>query len=208
MRGIWLGIRGLVRSYVELSIVVTLAILRLRKGFPSIHPLHISLEQLQFPLQCTSPTFPSSPLTILFILMLAVITFPIETLRDQSNDAAGWDWIKNKFLEELIAYFPWYDTDRIENYVFDNSIVACVFVTEVTFLPSRCLATIQGYTYRHTDWWEGFLLGRWDGLRCRDIRTKFHKDWFRRSKVNKGDTQTHRQHGDRISLLCLSKQGK
>jgi hypothetical protein len=29
-------------------------------------------------------------------------------------------------------------------------------------------------------------------LRCRDIRvrTKFHKDWFRRSNVNRVDTQT------------------
>jgi hypothetical protein len=24
-------------------------------------------------------------------------------------------------------------------------------------LPSRCLATIRGYTYRHTDWWERFF---------------------------------------------------
>jgi hypothetical protein len=52
----------------------------------------------------------------------------------------------------------------------NSSIVACVFVTAVTFLPSRCLATIRGfyrteplpsndrgYTYRHTDWWEGFF---------------------------------------------------
>jgi hypothetical protein len=33
------------------------------------------------------------------------------------------------------------------------------------------------------------------------IHTNFHKDWFRHSKVNRGDSQTHRQHGDRISLL-------
>jgi hypothetical protein len=60
------------------------------------------------------------------------------------------------------------------------------------FLSSRCLATIGGYTYRHTEWWEGFFhLGRWNGLRCRDIRTKFHKYWFRHSEVNTGDTQTH-----------------
>jgi hypothetical protein len=26
-----------------------------------------------------------------------------------------------------------------------------------------------------------------------DIRTKYHKDWFRHSEVNKGDTQTHTQ---------------
>jgi hypothetical protein len=26
----------------------------------------------------------------------------------------------------------------------------------------------------------------WDGLRCHDIHTKFHKDWFRHSKVYMG----------------------
>jgi hypothetical protein len=43
---------------------------------------------------------------------------------------------------------------------------------------------------------------RW--FRCHDIYeyTKFHKDWFSHSKVDKG-TQTHRQHGDRISLLLF-----
>jgi hypothetical protein len=55
------------------------------------------------------------------------------------------------FWEELIAYFPWYDTGRIENDASNNSyIIACVLV--VTFLPSRCLATIGAYTYRHTEW--------------------------------------------------------
>jgi hypothetical protein len=44
---------------------------------------------------------------------------------------------------------------------------------------------------------------RWDELRCRDIHTKFHKDLFRHSKVDRGDTQIQRQHGDRISLLLL-----
>jgi hypothetical protein len=59
---------------------------------------------------------------------------------------------------------------HIENDASNNSsIVACIFVTAVTllpsrclamiggFVPSRCLATIEGYTYRHTDWWEGFF---------------------------------------------------
>jgi hypothetical protein len=26
--------------------------------------------------------------------------------------------------------------------------------------PSRYLATLRGYTYRHTDWWQGFFLIR------------------------------------------------
>jgi hypothetical protein len=36
---------------------------------------------------------------------------------------------------------------------------------------------------------------------CNDIHTKFHKDWSRHLKVYWGDTQTHRQQGDLISLL-------
>jgi hypothetical protein len=56
-----------------------------------------------------------------------------------------------KFWEELIAYFPWYDTGHIENDASKNSsIVACVFVAAVTFLPSRGLATTGGETQTHT----------------------------------------------------------
>jgi hypothetical protein len=69
---------------------------------------------------------------------------------------------KKKFWEELIANFPWYDTGNIENDASNNSSIACVFVTRGNvsteplpsndrgFLPSRCLVTIGGYTYRHT----------------------------------------------------------
>jgi hypothetical protein len=54
--------------------------------------------------------------------------------------------IKKKFWEDLIAYFPWYDTGHIENNASNNSsIVACVFVTAVTSLPSRCLAKLGGF---------------------------------------------------------------
>jgi hypothetical protein len=35
------------------------------------------------------------------------------------------------------------------------SNAACVFIAEVTFLPSRCLTMIGGNTYRHTGCWEG-----------------------------------------------------
>jgi hypothetical protein len=35
------------------------------------------------------------------------------------------------------------------------------------------------------------------------IHTKFNKDWFRHSKVYKGDTQTHRQHADRITTFIF-----
>jgi hypothetical protein len=56
-----------------------------------------------------------------------------------------------KFWEELIAY-------RIENDTSNNSsTVSCVFVAAVTLLPSSCLATRGKYTYRQTDWLEGFI---------------------------------------------------
>jgi hypothetical protein len=57
------------------------------------------------------------------------------------------EYIYNKkFWEELAAYFPSYDTGHIENDASNNSsIVACVFVTAVMFLPSRCLGTIGGF---------------------------------------------------------------
>jgi hypothetical protein len=65
---------------------------------------------------------------------------------------------KEQFWEELIAYFHWYDIDRIENDGYHkSSTVACVFFAAVTLLQSRCLATIGKYTYRHTDWWEGLM---------------------------------------------------
>jgi hypothetical protein len=51
--------------------------------------------------------------------------------------------------EVRIAYFPCFDTDRIENDKSNNSSIACVFVASVTFLPSRCLETI-GDTYTNT----------------------------------------------------------
>jgi hypothetical protein len=55
--------------------------------------------------------------------------------------------VRNKtFWEELIAYFPWYDTGHIEKDASTNSsIAACVFVTAVTFQPSRCIAMIKGF---------------------------------------------------------------
>jgi hypothetical protein len=55
-----------------------------------------------------------------------------------------------------------------------------------------------------TDRRDFFKLGRWDWLRCRDIHTKFHKDWFRHSKVNRGDTQAHTHTCIKvISLSCF-----
>jgi hypothetical protein len=67
-------------------------------------------------------------------------------------------YLGKKFWEEQIAYFPWYDTDRIENDASNNdSIVACVFVATVKFLTEPLPSNEREYTYRYTDWWEGFM---------------------------------------------------
>jgi hypothetical protein len=50
----------------------------------------------------------------------------MKKIREQQHSDTEITYDK-KFWEELIAYFPWYDTDRIENDVSNNSsIVACV----------------------------------------------------------------------------------
>jgi hypothetical protein len=42
--------------------------------------------------------------------------------------------------------------DHLENDASNNSsIVSCVFIAAIMILLSHCLATIEGYTYRHTD---------------------------------------------------------
>jgi hypothetical protein len=43
------------------------------------------------------------------------------------------------------------------------------------------------------------------GSGAHDVDTKFHKDWFSHLKVSSRDSQTHRQHGDRINPLLFYK---
>jgi hypothetical protein len=112
-------------------------------------------------------------------------------------------WNK-KFWEEQIAYFPLTRHRPHKNDASNkSSIVAYVFVAAEMFLPSRCLATVVIHRQTHRPMGGIYEVRRWDGLRYRDMHTKFHKDWFRHSNLDRGDTQAHRQHGDRISLLLF-----
>jgi hypothetical protein len=48
--------------------------------------------------------------------------------------------------------FLWYDMDCIQKDASNTSFtVACVFISAVTFLLSRCLAMVEKYTHRCTD---------------------------------------------------------
>jgi hypothetical protein len=68
----------------------------------------------------------------------------------------------------------------------------CVFVAAVTFLPSRCLVTIQVYMYRHTDWREGLMKYAVElGLVAVIRIPSFVNTGSGIQKFNEGDTRTH-----------------
>jgi hypothetical protein len=99
------------------------------------------------------------------------------------------DHSNKKFCEELIAYFRWYDTGHIENDASNNSsIVGCVFVTAVTFLPSRCVATVGRFLPSR------FLATIREFLASRCLAT-----------IEGIHRHTHRQQRDIISLLYFLK---
>jgi hypothetical protein len=72
------------------------------------------------------------------------------------------------------------------------------------FLWSHCLATIEGCTYRHTDWCQGFFTYAIEmGSGATTYAPSFVKISSGTQKLMRGDTQTHthRQQGDLISLF-------
>jgi hypothetical protein len=101
----------------------------------------ITIWLLLFLFRCRAPPLTErSGLSFVLVTWTALVQF--------SKFAAGPRQHINGPLERnIIAYFPWYETDHIENDASNNSsIVACVFVTAVTFVPSRCLATMGFFT--------------------------------------------------------------
>jgi hypothetical protein len=73
-------------------------------------------------------------------------------------------------FEQEVAYFPWYDTDRIENDASNTSaIVAFVNFAAVKFLPRRCLAMTGGCTSKRSVTGRIYEARRWDRLRCHDM---------------------------------------
>jgi hypothetical protein len=85
-----------------------------------------------------------------------------------------------------------------------SSIIVCVLVAAVTLFSGRCLATIGGYTYRHTHSWERFMQY---AVKMSSGAIMYIPTFI---KIDSGipkwtgvDTQTNRQHGDLISLLIF-----
>jgi hypothetical protein len=65
------------------------------------------------------------------------------------------------------------------------STVACVFAAAATSLPSRCLATIGGYTYRHRPV-GGFMKYAAEMASVAVTYTKINKDWLMDSEIHRG----------------------
>jgi hypothetical protein len=85
-------------------------------------------------------------------------------------------------------------------------LLLSVFVGAGTCLPSRCLATKGGYTYRHTEWWEGFTKYAVDmGSDAMIYIPSFIKIGSGIQKLTKGDTQTARWSHKPTFLISKTK---
>jgi hypothetical protein len=96
----------------------------------------------------------------------------------------------------------WYGTDRTENDVSNSYIVAYVFVAAVTFFTYPLPSNSRGI-HMQTHWWEVFMKYAVKTGSYVMIYNKFHKTGSGIQKLTGGDTQTRREHGDRISLLLF-----
>jgi hypothetical protein len=89
-----------------------------------------------------------------------------------------------------------FDTMRIAKKTTHPTILLLfrVFVSAGTCLPTRCLATIVVYTYRHIDSWEGFMKYATDmGSNVMTYIRSFIKIRSGIRKLIGGDTHTDRQ---------------
>jgi hypothetical protein len=112
--------------------------------------------------------------------------------------------LNKKFWEELIAYFPSKRRKQHRNWCVQKFFYCCLCIRCHGNVFSKPLPSndmrIRIQTHRLMRGIYGVLL--WDGLRCHELHTKFHKDWFSHSDIDKGD----RQYGDLISLLFLIRK--
>jgi hypothetical protein len=102
--------------------------------------------------------------------------------RSLSQVRVPWDWLDCCCWSSLYSL----GKDHIENTVLYHCItICCCRNMFTTLLPSN------GH---HLIIWEVIMLvllmggiyeiHHWDGIRCHDIRTKSHVDWFRHSEVD------------------------
>jgi hypothetical protein len=114
--------------------------------------------------------------------------------------------IRNKKLwEELIAYFPRirhgpHRKRRVQDFFCCFVCIRCRFSFRTESLPSNDRGV---HIQTHRLMGRIYKVRRRDGLKCHDIQSLI-KTGLGIHKLIWGDTQTHRQHGDRISILSIS----
>jgi hypothetical protein len=113
--------------------------------------------------------------------------------------------LNNKFYEELIAYVPLirrgsYIKRRVQRFFYCCICIRCRGKFYAEPLPSNGRGI---YIQTHRLPRGIYEVRRSDGLRCHDINTKFHKDWFSHLKVNREDNRQHKNH---ISLLFFQNK--
>jgi hypothetical protein len=88
----------------------------------------------------------------------------------------------------------WYGTDCVVNDA-SNSSYSFLYICYRGNVYTKPLRS----NHREIEIWTQTLMAGiyelhlWDGLRWHDIHTKFHKNWFRHSNVDRGDTHTQTQ---------------
>jgi hypothetical protein len=119
--------------------------------------------------------------------------------------------IKNKqeVMGRTKSLHFYYNMDHSKNNKSKNtSTAACAIIAAATFLSSHCLAMTGGYTYSHTDCWEGFMKYAVEmGSGAMIYIPSLIKTGSGIQKLM-GEGGIHRQHGDCMSLtFAFSQQG-
>jgi hypothetical protein len=103
----------------------------------------------------------------------------------------------------LSLIWHWMHRKHVQQFFY-----CCVFVAAVMLLPSHCLAMTGGiHIQTHRLVGGIFEVCCWDGLRCRDIHTRFHRNCFMHSEVNR-EGSTDAQIAWRSHKPTLDKQAK
>jgi hypothetical protein len=118
--------------------------------------------------------------------------------------------MNKKFWEELVANFPliWHGSHRkrrFQQFFYCYVCIRCRGNVLIEPLHSKDKG-IRIQTHRLIG--SIYEVRRLDGLKFQNIYIKFHKDRFRHSKVDEGDSQTHRYHGDLICYFHFFKTTK
>jgi hypothetical protein len=115
------------------------------------------------------------------------------------REERGYDEVNTnkKFWEELIAYFPLirYGPHRKDASI---NVLTQPLPRNDRKMHIQTHGLIGGiYEVRRSDW-----------FRCHDVRTKFHKNWFRQSTVDRRDSHTRTQKAWRCHKPTFILQNK